>query len=961
MLKGLKGRDKDRDRDRPQFRLNLGSMIGGSSSSGENTSTPSLGTLGSPSSLSPGSNSPLTLSPPSSSYLSPPSSYGTPSLLQSPADESTLGSLCVSPTNGISGGAPMESGLSKALQYSGSGSKLKTSYSGEKIFSSHDDAELAWKEKCNQVSELKASEHHLLQQNAELHKRIAFLEVMKDELETRLIMSESANKESATSSTSSMKKTSKRLMSKNTVSFSLNFGTPEILCSISEGLYLCEVDGWVCQVREFPLDKISERDRQKFEKELSIYEELPHHSNVVKYLHHVKEKNTFRIFTSNHTLSLREHLDTLKETPRPEVIQRWVMDIVRGLEFLHKNNIIHRNLSSHSVYSSSTRTHVLTKLAIGNFGLSRKLSKKEVAASVGAGSHMAPEVHSADKKKISIKSDIWSLGMVLFEMLSLQLPYSNVPPVLLPSVVCSGTRPALPDGVANNSEYAALVDLYQECTRQDPEQRPTVERIKMVIMGDQRNLGAGGNRAATLLSLEWLSTFSLNGVADWSGIHEAMLGEAASLPPLVERQKGYAFEEGSTSFKPTVSPEDSRVVRHFAKYLAPREVDIFVNKDTSEPVIVVISKNHIGYEDEVNTTIRDSLLASPRAPTREKEAPGAPKAFFVMISTAKTDERSIVQTVSKTPSAKEKLITSLVNRPVLSSMRFLHVENPRPFVEDLINFEKKERPARIKIGILYAKPGQTEDEMYNNEVVSKEYEEFLDFLGDRVVLFNFPRFNGGLDTGAGHNDGDFSYFTMFGDYEIMFHVATLIKYIPGDPQQVQRKKHLGNDVVILIFKDSDDSTPFKPSTFVSQFNHVFVIVQPIAGSSPTRYRVALAAKDGVIMHPPYIPNPPIFNKDDYFRSWLLTKLVNAERAAMRAQVFAQKFQRVRTEILKDMCIRHTAIGGSRTPRGRSNTVSGDTGSIIITSPPVIKGGWNRLQPDQEQTQQLVEILQRSNQ
>jgi len=52
----------------------------------------------------------------------------------------------------------------------------------------------------------------------------------------------------------------------------------------------------------------------------------------------------------------------------------------------------------------------------------------------------------------------------------------------------------------------------------------------------------------------------------------------------------------------------------------------------------------------------------------------------------------------------------------------------------------------------------------------------------------------------------------------MFHVSTKIKYNENDPQQVQRKKHLGNDVVLIIFKDAEDISPFKPSSMVSQFN-----------------------------------------------------------------------------------------------------------------------------------------------
>lgn len=53
-------------------------------------------------------------------------------------------------------------------------------------------------------------------------------------------------------------------------------------------------------------------------------------------------------------------------------------------------------------------------------------------------------------------------------------------------------------------------------------------------------------------------------------------------------------------------------------------------------------------------------------------------------------------------------------------------------------------------------------------------------------------------------------------FEVMFHVATLIPHTPGDVQQVERKRHIGNDMVVVIFKEG--KTPFDPNLIRSQFN-----------------------------------------------------------------------------------------------------------------------------------------------
>jgi RAP1 GTPase activating protein 1 len=81
--------------------------------------------------------------------------------------------------------------------------------------------------------------------------------------------------------------------------------------------------------------------------------------------------------------------------------------------------------------------------------------------------------------------------------------------------------------------------------------------------------------------------------------------------------------------------------------------------------------------------------------------------------------------------------------------------------EKLIEYDKQLVVQRYKFGVLYCKEGQTdENEMYSNGThplslftadigcaveTSKEYEEFLDFLGERIVLKGWTSYRGGLD------------------------------------------------------------------------------------------------------------------------------------------------------------------------------------------------------------------------
>lgn len=73
--------------------------------------------------------------------------------------------------------------------------------------------------------------------------------------------------------------------------------------------------------------------------------------------------------------------------------------------------------------------------------------------------------------------------------------------------------------------------------------------------------------------------------------------------------------------------------------------------------------------------------------------------------------------------------------------------------------------------------------MYNNEEAGPAFEEFLDLLGDKVCLKGFTKYAAQLDVKT-DSTGTHSLYTTYQDYEIMFHVSTLLPYTPNNRQQV---------------------------------------------------------------------------------------------------------------------------------------------------------------------------------
>lgn len=233
--------------------------------------------------------------------------------------------------------------------------------------------------------------------------------------------------------------------------------------------------------------------------------------------------------------------------------------------------------------------------------------------------------------------------------------------------------------------------------------------------------------------------------------------------------------------------------------------------------------------------------------------------------------------------------------PAYTKLRFTKLATQ--LIKDrLLKYEDQIVRTVYKFGVLYCKEGQTEeDDMYNNVRGSPAFERFLDFLGDRVQLEGFTGYRGGLDVKNNTTGTHSVHTTHIDDCEIMFHVSTLLQYFPADPQQVERKRHLGNDVVLIVFRERGQNAPFNPRVIRSQFNHIFVVFEEDPRSTPKApcYRIEIGCKEGVLPFGPDLPNPPLLTTSDKCRRWLLSKLVNSERAAYYAPDFLMKFRNTR--------------------------------------------------------------------
>ncbi|KAG7520557.1 rap1 GTPase-activating 1-like isoform X7 [Solea senegalensis] len=217
----------------------------------------------------------------------------------------------------------------------------------------------------------------------------------------------------------------------------------------------------------------------------------------------------------------------------------------------------------------------------------------------------------------------------------------------------------------------------------------------------------------------------------------------------------------------------------------------------------------------------------------------------------------------------------------------------------IVTFDEHVISNNFKFGVVYQKFGQTsEEELFGNSEESPAFVEFLAFLGEKIELHNFKGFRGGLDVTHGQT-GTESIYCNYRNKEVMFHVSTKLPYTEGDTQQLQRKRHIGNDIVAIIFQE--ENTPFVPDMIASNFLHAYVVVQVVNPcSDDVLYKVSVTARDDVPFFGPALPNPAFFKKGPEFHDFLFTKLINAEYACYKAEKFAKLEERTRSALLETL-------------------------------------------------------------
>lgn len=154
------------------------------------------------------------------------------------------------------------------------------------------------------------------------------------------------------------------------------------------------------------------------------------------------------------------------KTIREEKILKYLTQLLLAVEYIHSKNILHRDIKSQNIFLFADK-HIPVKL--GDFGISKELSAsldRTASTVIGTPYYMSPEILSG--QHYSFASDMWAVGCVLFEMMTLEHAFRGGDYHLLVQSIVRGQVPPLPQ--AYSTELKALT---LSLLSTDPQSRPS--------------------------------------------------------------------------------------------------------------------------------------------------------------------------------------------------------------------------------------------------------------------------------------------------------------------------------------------------------------------------------------------------------------------------------------------------------------------------------------------------------
>ncbi|KAL8162416.1 hypothetical protein V2J09_013905 [Rumex salicifolius] len=224
---------------------------------------------------------------------------------------------------------------------------------------------------------------------------------------------------------------------------------------------------------EFAIKEIDKKHlNASMMKEISILRQI-NHPNIVRLFESIEtEDRIFLVLEYCGGGDLGAYLHRHGRVSA-DVARHFMRQLAAGLQVLRDNNLIHRDLKPQNLLLTSK--DVTPSLKIGDFGFARYLTPQDLAATLcGSPLYMAPEI--IQNQKYDAKADLWSVGAILFQLVTGRPPYGGNSQLELFQNILSSTELQFPKA-ALQVLHPDCVELCRKLLRRNPVERLTFEEF----------------------------------------------------------------------------------------------------------------------------------------------------------------------------------------------------------------------------------------------------------------------------------------------------------------------------------------------------------------------------------------------------------------------------------------------------------------------------------------------------
>lgn len=211
---------------------------------------------------------------------------------------------------------------------------------------------------------------------------------------------------------------------------------------------------------------------QQFTQEVRMLATL-RHQNVVRFIGACRKPVVWCIVTEYAKGgSVRSFLSKRKSRPVPiKLAVKQALDVAHGMQYLHSLGFIHRDLKSDNLLIATDKS-----IKIADFGVARiEVQAEGMTPETGTYRWMAPEM--IQHRLYTHKVDVYSFGIVLWELITGSLPFQNMTAVQAAfAVVNKGVRPIIPQDCP-----PALAEIISRCWDANPDARPGFSQIVRML------------------------------------------------------------------------------------------------------------------------------------------------------------------------------------------------------------------------------------------------------------------------------------------------------------------------------------------------------------------------------------------------------------------------------------------------------------------------------------------------